>query len=201
MKKIFKAFFLSWEGQRFFISNVLGVFLAWAHGVTLGQKVRFFGLPHFRISSKGKCRVGDECTFRSGSTSNLIGINRPCILSVREGATLTIGSSCGFSGTVIGVFDSVILGDGVRCGANTLITDSDWHMQDPRTGKSRPVVIHDNVWLGANVTVLKGVTIGENAVVGAGSVVTGDIPANAVAAGNPCKVLPQQRPSADLNVR
>lgn len=52
-----------------------------------------------------------------------------------------------------------------------------------------PVTIHDNCWIGANVTICPGVTIGENTVIGAGSVVTKDIPANVVAVGNPCRVL------------
>ncbi|HIR91908.1 MAG TPA: sugar O-acetyltransferase [Candidatus Egerieimonas intestinavium] len=52
-----------------------------------------------------------------------------------------------------------------------------------------PVTIGDNVWLGGNVIVAPGVTIGENTVVGAGSVVTKDIPANVIAAGNPCRVI------------
>ena len=53
----------------------------------------------------------------------------------------------------------------------------------------RPITIGANVWLGANVTVLPGVSIGENSIIGAGSVVTKDIPANVIAVGNPCKVL------------
>ena len=54
---------------------------------------------------------------------------------------------------------------------------------------SKPVTIGDNVWLGGNVVVNPGVTIGENSIIGAGSVVTKDIPANVIAAGNPCKVI------------
>ena len=53
----------------------------------------------------------------------------------------------------------------------------------------KPINIGDNVWLGANVTVLPGVTIGKNSVIGAGSIVTKDIPENVVAVGNPCKVV------------
>ena len=53
----------------------------------------------------------------------------------------------------------------------------------------KPIIIGENVWLGANVTVLPGVTIGKNAIIGAGSVVTKDIPENVIAIGNPCKVL------------
>ena len=55
--------------------------------------------------------------------------------------------------------------------------------------QSLPVEIHDNVWIGGNVVILRGVTIGEGAVIGAGSVVTHDIPPRVIAAGNPCRVL------------
>ena len=53
----------------------------------------------------------------------------------------------------------------------------------------KPITVGDNVWFGAEVTVCPGVTIGDNCVIGAGSVVTKDIPANTVAAGNPCRVV------------
>lgn len=56
---------------------------------------------------------------------------------------------------------------------------------------TRPVTICDNVWLATGVLVLPGVTIGENSVIGAGSVVTKDIPANSLAVGNPCKIIKQ----------
>ncbi|MEO6302047.1 MAG: DapH/DapD/GlmU-related protein, partial [Bacteroidia bacterium] len=81
------------------------------------------------------------------------------------------------------------LGENVRCGANTLITDSDWHSDDPRAGKPKAIRIEDNVWLGEGAKILKGVTIGKNSVIGAGSIVVSDIPANVVAAGNPAKVI------------
>lgn len=54
---------------------------------------------------------------------------------------------------------------------------------------TKPIVIEDNCWIAANVTICGGVTIGEGCVIGAGSVVTKDIPANSLAAGNPCKVI------------
>ena len=80
-----------------------------------------------------------------------------------------------------------------RSGGNTLITDFDWHDVDPlkrhmSEGGSSPVIIEENVWLGTNAIVLKGVRIGKNSVIGAGSVVSSDIPSNVIAAGNPCVV-------------
>jgi acetyltransferase-like isoleucine patch superfamily enzyme len=159
-------------------------------GIHLGKNCSFFGLPKFYRTENSKIKISDRCSFRSRKTSNLIGIDRPCILSTLvPGAELIIGENCGFSGTVIGAFKSVRLGNNVRCGANTLITDSNWHLDDPRSGYPKEIVINDNVWLGAGSTVLKGVEIGENSVIGAGSVVTKNIPANVIAAGNPCRVI------------
>jgi acetyltransferase-like isoleucine patch superfamily enzyme len=150
----------------------------------------FFGQTHLYKQNNSSIKLGKGLTFRSYPNSNLIGIDRNCSLStLTPKAEIIIGDDCGFSGTVIGAFVKVELGKNVRCGANTLITDSDWHLDDPRAGEPRPVIIEDNVWLGVNSTVLKGVRIGENSVIGAGSVVVKDIPKNVIAAGNPCKVI------------
>jgi acetyltransferase-like isoleucine patch superfamily enzyme len=159
-------------------------------GVNIKEGSQFFGMTVFRKKLKSQINIGKFCRFRSSPYSNLIGINRPCIISTHlEGAKLNIGNNCGFSGTVIGCFKEISIGKNVMCGANTLITDSDWHLDDKRTGEPKPIVINDNVWLGVNSVVLKGVTIGENSVIGANSLVVNDIPANVIAGGNPCKIL------------
>jgi len=160
------------------------------HGLKFDGKCTFIGKPKFKLYPGTKVNIGGGCEFLSGSTDNLIGINRPCIISTHnEGTIVDIAAGSGFSGTVIGAFKSITIGENVKCGANTLITDSDWHPEDPRSTPPQPIVIEDNVWLGVNSTVLKGVTIGKNSVIGANSLVTRDIPANVVAAGNPCKVI------------
>lgn len=161
-------------------------------GVKLGKSAEFKGYAVFRTLPESQIVIGDHAVFNSSHRSNLIGIYSPCMFStIKRGAKITIGNHCGFSGTVIGSAVCVTLGNNVRCGANTLITDTDWHAGDKRIGEDAPVTIHDNVWLGYGVKVLKGVTIGENSLIGAGSIVTQDIPANVVAAGIPCKVIRQ----------
>ena len=87
----------------------------------------------------------------------------------------------------------VTIGDYCFIGPNVSIYTA-CHSTDPVERNSRkewadPVTIGDNVWIGGSVTILPGVTIGDNTTIGAGSVVTKDIPANVVAAGNPCKVI------------
>jgi acetyltransferase-like isoleucine patch superfamily enzyme len=159
-------------------------------GVKTGSNVVFFGYTKFILSKRSFLRIGNGVVFRSSRFSNLIGLNRGCIITLMsDEAELTIGNHSGFSGTVIGCYSKIELGNNVRCGANTLITDSDWHVNDSRSSKPAPIIIEDNVWLGTNVTVLKGVRIGKNSVIGAGSLVSRDIPENVVAAGSPCKVI------------
>lgn len=159
-------------------------------GIGFTGKPIIIGRPLFRLYPGSCIQIGQKAEFLSGHRDNLIGINRPCMIStLAEGSSIIIGDNCGLSGTVIGAHIEIALGNNVKCGANTLITDGDWHLEDPRSGNPRPVVIEDNVWLGVNSVVLKGVTIGQNTVIGANSVVAKSIPAGVIAAGNPCKVI------------
>lgn len=107
-----------------------------------------------------------------------------------------IGKNCKISSHTF-ICEGVIIGDGVFVGHNvsfindkypravnpdgSLQTDADWHMVETRVG--------NNVSIGTSTTILCGITIGDNAVLGAGSVITKDVPANAVVAGNPAKII------------
>ena len=87
----------------------------------------------------------------------------------------------------------VFIGDDVMCGPNVLLCVTG-HPLNPEyrlggTQFSLPIHIGNRVWLGAGVMVMPGVTIGDNCVIGAGSIVTKDIPANSLAYGSPCKVI------------
>ncbi|MDO9185595.1 MAG: acyltransferase [Bacteroidia bacterium] len=176
---------------RLSLSTPLSYLILVMSGVKIGKKNLFDGVIRIvNQSGRKSIIIGEKCRFNSSSRSNMIGINRPCIISTHlPNSKISIGNNCGFSGTVIGCFKEIYLGNNVRCGANTLITDSDWHLNDPRSGIPKAVRIEDNVWLGVNSVVLKGVTIGTNSVIGANSVVVKDIPANVIAAGNPCKII------------
>jgi acetyltransferase-like isoleucine patch superfamily enzyme len=111
------------------------------------------------------------------------------------GAQITIGDETGLSGTTICAVKSVSIGKRCLIGADVLITDTDFHpinMEGRRykgasAAASSPIVIEDDVFIGARSIILKGVRIGSGSVIGAGSVVTKDIPANSVAAGNPAR--------------
>jgi acetyltransferase-like isoleucine patch superfamily enzyme len=181
---------------RCWISTRLTAMMAFYWQVSLGRRCRFYGSPVFRRLPGSQIVVGARCEFRSAVWSNFAGINHPCILAtLKDGATIRIGNDCGFSGVAIGAAQSVIIGDRVMVGANSSISDTDWHPVDPKrraageAGASLPVRIEDDVWLGANVVVLKGVTIGAGSTIAANSVVTKSIPPGVIAGGIPARPL------------
>ncbi|MGN6605141.1 MAG: acyltransferase [Ginsengibacter sp.] len=164
-------------------------------GVKIDKGTRFYGVPFILLHSESTIKIGGNCVFRTARISNLIGLNRRTTLSTQnENAEIIIGENCGFSAVVIGARKSIIIGKNVMVGANVLITDHDWHSMDPDNRENgipetKPVKIEDNVFIGYSSSILKGVTIGKNSVIGANSVVTKDIPENVIAAGNPCKII------------
>ena len=140
--------------------------------------------------------IGDNFYLSSGNGVNPIASNLQADVYVEPGATLTIGNNVGMSSTRLWIHESAKIGNNVKIGGCVLITDTDAHPMDYMARrssnegtKSAPVVIEDDVWVGAHCIILKGVTIGARSVIGAGSVVTKSIPADCVAAGNPCKVI------------
>lgn len=177
--------------------NILGRWLLSLAGLEFGRNLKLHGLPIFSMAPKSRIIIGNDCRFRSKSYGNAIGVNHPVILrTLGEGAILTIGDNVGVSGGAICAVGSVRIGNRVMIGANTVISDSDFHSLDPLlrakgidSPTSRPVVIEDDVWLGADVYVGKGVTIGHSSVVGAKSIVTHDVPPHSIVAGNPAKLI------------
>lgn len=166
-------------------------------GVALGRGCTATGVPYFYRVPNTQITLGDDCKLLSSFRSNNIGSMVRCrICTITPQGSIHIGQRVGLSATTIASHIGVTIGDDTQIGAGTVITDSDWHdtsadvtARHSRDGKSAPVVIGRNVFIGTRCLILKGVTIGDNAVIGAGSVVTHNIPDNAIAAGNPCRVL------------
>lgn len=170
-------------------------------GIRLGKGIVFIGIPLIYKYPGSSISIGNNSEIRTSKISNLIGINRRSTLSTHDSmSTIKIGNNCGMSGVVIGAKESITIGNHAVIGANVLITDFDWHALNAtarkkgESSKSRPVVISDNVFIGTSAMILKGVHIGENSVIGANSVVTSNIPANVIAAGNPCKIVSELSP-------
>ncbi len=147
------------------------------------------------LRGRGALVLGSGVKIVSLSRYNPAGVNHPTVLTVLKGARMTIGDRVGMSGAAIFCATGIEIGNDVQIGANANIYDTDFHALDHidrrlgRNTPTAPVYIGDDVWIGANVTVLKGVNIGKRAVIAAGSVVTSHIPADTVAGGVPCKVI------------
>lgn len=111
-------------------------------------------------------------------------------ISVEEDAVLKLGNSFINKNSNISCFKKIEIGNNCIISENVTIRDSDNH-KILREGyeKSKEIVINDNVWVGINATILKGVHIGKGSIIAAGSVVTEDIPEGCLAAGIPAKVI------------
>src|SRR5262245_33976667 len=163
--------------------------LAVAHArLSLRQCQRVGG----RGGRRGPGRVVNYSTIVIGERLLVYGDPVRCDLNSHGGGRLEIGDRVFLNyGCSISAHTLVRIGDGCLIGQYSIIMDCDYH--DPRGGdghgRSKPIVIGDGVWMGARVTVLKGVTIGAGAVIGAGSVVTRDIPPRVLAAGVPAVVV------------
>lgn len=95
------------------------------------------------------------------------------------------------------------IGDNCMLASGVYLTDSDWHDIYNRIaiGKTDPIHITDNVWIGDGAIVCKGVSIGENTIIGAGSVVVNSIPSDCIAAGNPARVVKHLDPQKSFTTR
>lgn len=112
-------------------------------------------------------------------------------LAINEGAKLTLGSGYINNNATIDCFESITVGHGVAISSGVTIRDSDNHSINGNTVVTAPIVIEDNVWIGLNATILKGVRIGKGSVVAAGAVVTKDVPENTLVGGVPARMLKQ----------
>jgi len=118
------------------------------------------------------------------------GVKLSCVGNHLSQATIKISKSASIGDrTEIHAGKSVVIGERVMISWDCLILDRDYHGFDEQPEEIKPVVIEDEAWIGCRSIILKGVTIGKKAIIGAGSVVTKDIPAYAVACGNPAKVV------------
>lgn len=183
-------------------------------GVRLGKGACIRNSVHLVVLPDANVKIGNNFTVNSGGDLNpLCNGSRTCI-KVSRGAVLSIGDHSGMSGGTLWVTSKVIIGNYVNIGANCHIIDSDIHSMDWKVRREddkhdldapdspaikSPIRIDDDVWIGADCIILKGVHIGARSVIGAGSVVTKDIPADCIAAGNPCRVIRYPRPAENAD--
>jgi acetyltransferase-like isoleucine patch superfamily enzyme len=179
------------------------LFVRWSlhrnQSVTLGQSLRAMAFPIIDLQAGSTLILGDKIVLCSDSSGTALGVARPVVIRcLTPDAKISIGNDCGLSGTVICSAMSVTIGERCLIGADVKIFDTDFHPHAATNRRytkpiwpkiSSPVVIEDDVFIGTNAIISKGVHIGHGSIIAAGSVVTRDVPANCIAGGNPAKVI------------
>lgn len=186
----------------FFLQSVItGLDYCYNYFLLKFKRVSFVGMPtiHGRLVlfNDGTFELGENCVFNCSLTSNMVGLFKGCTIAVIKGGKLSIGKGSGFSGVSIYCSKSIRIGRFVNFGGNVSIWDTDFHPLDYLARRksenqyvtSLPIEIGDDVFVGANSIILKGVSIGARSIIGAGSVVTKDVPKDEVWAGNPAKFI------------
>lgn len=176
-------------------SKIFNCLVLYIRKASYGDNLTINGILFVR--GRGKIVIGNNVTINSNRKSNPIGGDNTTIFYVKENAQLIIGDNCGISNSAIVVKDRIIIEEDVYIGGDCKIYDHDFHAVDYESriskndngGKSAPVVIKKGAFVGGHCIILKGVTIGEKSVIGAGSVVTKDIPEGEIWAGNPAKLV------------
>ena len=161
------------------------------HRVTFGKNLQG---NQCKIQSRGSIELGNNVDLWSYPDGENY---KTCLLTYLPSSSIKIGNNCTLNGTVIHSRSKVVIGENCMFGAGVVIMDSNFHStsRDPAIRRppdyavDRPVVLGNNVWVGRNSIILKGVSIGDNSIVAAGSIVTRDIPPNQLFGGNPAQFI------------
>lgn len=177
----------TWAGFHGSLGDVVAVLWArWRlrRATSVGERTRLRGRPV--VVARGDLVIGERV--------QLVSTVATLELVAEAGGRLEIGDRTLVNfGSSLVALDRVTIGERCLIGPHCMIMDTAFHDIGPDhrldPPAAEPVTIGNNVWLGARVVVLPGVSIGENSVIGIGSIVTSDIPANSVAVGVPAKVI------------
>jgi maltose O-acetyltransferase len=173
------------------IKAKIRAYLAGGQIVFLKTKIK---VPLDCSGNKGRISIGDKTSF-GDKFAPMSGDGRIILQARERTAFITIGGNASFSNNVTMIArQSISIGDDFLCGDGVRIMDSDFHEIAPELrrigkGKTSPIVIGNNVWLGAGVMVLKGVNIADHSIVAPGSVVTKDVPSRVIVGGIPARFI------------
>lgn len=171
--------------------------------ISFGKGLVLKGKPIFESIDGGKVEIGDNVTLYS-TPRNYFAHLSSSVRMFTEGpnALIKIGNNTRINGATIHAKGLITIGANCLVAANTSIVDSNGHKNcchSPHErinskDSSKDIIIEDNVWIGLNCLILKGVKIGEGSIIAAGSIVNSDIPPKSIARGNPANVVKSTSP-------
>ena len=176
-----------------------------ANGVKFGRRMKVFDAIY--LLGQGSVTVGDDFIFTSGSSINPICRNiRGVFYTMTPEARIEIGDRVGISSACLWAKERITIGNDVNIGGDCIIMDNDAHPHNYKLRRreftaevgrdtylrqvpTAPIVIGDDVWIGARCLILKGVTIGDRSIIAAGSIVTKNVAADEIWGGNPARFI------------
>ncbi|MCX6960779.1 MAG: glycosyltransferase, partial [Verrucomicrobia bacterium] len=203
---IYSAWDLLWITIDMFCSTRLSLLSLWFQGGRYGKGFHTTGKCSFKLRREGSILLGEGVSLLAGWRSNRAGLTNPVLLETLGEGIIRIGDNSGGSAVVISSRSSVTIGKHVCLGANVRIYDHDFHPLDAQMRRlsrneqaalvrSEPITIGDDVFVGANTLILKGVTIGDRSIVAAGTVVSrGQYPEDCIIAGNQASLIKKRKP-------
>ena len=179
------------------ISSPLWLLELRMRGIQFTSPIALVGQPICSRYPGSFISLGSGVTLDSAIRSNRLGGFSPCVVrTVTPTARIRLGERVGLSNSVIVAGNSIEIGEDTIIGSGVMILDNDFHVMG--TGfswvsecstNSKPIKIGRGCFIGSRSMILKGVTLGDRAIIGAGAVVTKDVPAYSVVAGNPARVV------------
>lgn len=189
------------------IPSFLWLLEAKTKGIACHPSVKFLGRPLISRAQGSEFILAEGVRIHSALRSNPLGCFQPAVLrTMAPGARLALGRRVGLSGVVICAGKSIEIGEETIIGSGAMILDNDLHARNADgtwkveyVQNARPVKIGKRVFIGARSIILKGVCIGDDAIIGAGAVVSKDVPSGTIAAGNPAKIITPRPPALGLS--
>lgn len=205
MKEIIQFIILKILNQRVKFYVLWNRFYFWLYDVDYGKNMKVFNSIYLKKAKKSKLVIGDNFEFLSGGVNPLGRNIMGCFNLPFPTSQIIIGDDTGINSSCLKAKDSISIGNRVKIGANCVLIDTDSHnldylirnsrtmvgqyTKDSITASSAPIIIEDDVLVGTQCIILKGVTIGARSIIAAGSIVTKSIPSDCIAGGNPAKII------------
>jgi acetyltransferase-like isoleucine patch superfamily enzyme len=156
----------------------------------IGKNYKVWGNLRLIIDGQGKIIIGDDFHAVSSKSRSYYALFSPCHLTSLHGGIIELGKHVGLNGNIIASRKKIFIGNDTMIGPNTIIMDHNGHKIKAinrwlEKDHPKEIYIGENCWIGMNCIILKGVTIGNNTVIGAGSIVRNNCDSDSIYAGNP----------------
>jgi acetyltransferase-like isoleucine patch superfamily enzyme len=167
------------------LQDIKSIILGGWYSLRLDATFPFYVMGKIKILKKyGTIQIGKHTRIWKGVKFSAYGNNQ------NQKPRIIIGRECSIGDrTEIHAAKEVLIGNRVIIAWDCVVMDRDYHPVSGEVESVKPVLIEDGVWIGCRAIILKGIKIGQNAVIGAGSVVVNDIPEDAIAVGNPARIV------------